>query len=159
MKCARAQALIESASFTDWPAADRQAAQRHAQGCEACRPFLASETELVANLQSLSSPADVVDLTAAVMARIERAATPSSADPPQRETDAAAWWRFVASALTIGVALVVWGPQASSVSTALPRSIGFGGVSRGVVQPAFALISIALYLAALMMPLRRRREV
>ena len=73
MTCTRAQDLIESASFMDWPAAEREAAHRHAQGCDACRPVLATEAELVAGLQSLSSPVEGSDLTASVMARIEGA--------------------------------------------------------------------------------------
>ena len=159
MTCGRAQALIETASFMGRPRSELDAARRHAEGCETCRAALAADAVFTADVRALSIPADALDLTAVVMARIERTETSSPVDQPQHDPDVASWWLLAASALTIGVALTMWGPQAvDELIAQLPASVRSGAPARGVVQPALALINIAVYVAALLMPLLTRRE-
>jgi hypothetical protein len=151
MTCTRAQVLIESASFMDWPAAEREAAQRHAQGCEACRPFLASETDLAANLQALSAAVETPNLTAGVLTRIASSANRSVEVTARSDRGALWWWLPAAAVVAIALALGVLSPRA------LERMPGFFQMrmsSRGVLQPAFTLVSIALYLAVLLLPMR-----
>ena len=160
MTCGRAQTLVETASFMGRSRSELDAARRHAEGCETCRAALAADAVFTAELRTLASPVHASDFTAVVMARIERAETSSLVDRPQHDTDVASWGVLVASALTVGVALAIVGPQAVGDLTAqLPASVRLAGASGGVLQPAFALINIALYVAVLLLPLLTRRQV
>jgi len=157
MTCQRARALVETSTFMGRPQAEMDAAWRHAQGCEACRAALALDAVFTDDLRALASPIAAPDLAAVVMAEIERAPSRSVVGAPQ-STDAASWWLLVASALAIGVTLAIWGPQAlEDLMAQLPASVRPEG-ARDALQPAFALISIGLYLALMLMPLLTRRE-
>jgi len=154
MKCTRAQALIESASFMDWPSDELDAAQRHAQGCETCRPLLANEMDFVADLRALSTPVEVPDLSAAVLARIAADGSRSVEPKPHAGSELTWWWLPVAAAVVIVLLPGLWGSR--SVATSIQHLL-IGKPSPGVVQSAASLLNIALYLIVLFVPLRARR--
>jgi hypothetical protein len=155
MKCTRAQALIASASFMDWPRDELDAAQRHAQGCETCRPLLATEMDFVADLQALSTPVEAPDLSAAVLVRIAAAGSRSVEAKPHGGSEMTWWWLPVAAAVVIVLLPGLWGSR--SVATSIQHLL-IGKPSHGLVQSAVSLVNIALYLIVLFVPLSARRE-
>lgn len=155
MTCTRARALIDTASFMGSSPAAMDAARRHAQQCETCRGFLTREAEFVADVQALAVAVETPDLTAGVLARII-ANTDRSADVNAQADRAVMWWSVpVAGIVAMAVMLGVSGPD---VLARLSAVLGPSRSPHGVVQPAFTLASVALYLAVLLMPLLSRRE-
>ena len=138
------------------PRPEVDAARRHAQGCETCGAAAAADAALLAEMRTLSSSVGAPDLTAMVMARIERTEAPSLVDQRHRDTAVAPWWLLAASALTVGVVLTIWGPRAVGDLTAQLPPSARGEAARDMRQPALALINIALYVAVLLMPLLTR---
>ena len=154
MTCARAQTLIESASFMDWPSDELDAAQRHAQGCETCRPLLTAEMDFVADMRALPAPVEAPDLSAAVLARIAADGSRSVDAKTHAGSEMTWWWLPVAAAVVIVLLPGVWGSR--SVATSIQHLL-IGKPSHGVVQSAASLLNIALYLIVLFVPLRARR--
>ncbi len=155
MKCTRAQALIESASFMDWPREELDAARHHAQGCETCRLSLAAEMDFVANLRALSAPVEAPDLSAALLARIAADGSRSVDTKTHAGSAMTWWWLPVAAAVVIVLLPGLWGSR--SLATSIQYML-LGEPSHRVLQSAVSLVNIALYLIVLFVPLRARRE-
>jgi hypothetical protein len=154
MKCTRAQALIESASFMDWPSDELDAAQRHVQGCDTCRPLLAAEMAFVTDLRALSAPVEAPDLSDAVLARIAADGSRSVDAKTHAGREMTWWWLPVAAAVVIVLLPGLWGSR--SLATSIQQVL-ISKPSHGVVQSAASLLNIALYLIVLFVPLRARR--
>ena len=155
--CARARALIETASFMAWPREDLDAAKRHARACEACRSTLDSQVTLESDLRMLSSPIDAPDLATAVMTHIA-AVDISVSDAQQEPVGEAGWWWRAASALAVAVAIALWGPVWFGPWIAhVQASMRLGGWSHGGLPPVFALVSALLYVFVLFKTSRWRQ--
>lgn len=120
MNCDHVLDLIDAGPFADVPAAQAEAARRHARGCATCGPALEAAMTVAADLAGLSQPAPPPDLAAAVMARIHRIdyeALPShevsGVSAMARARDWAAWMSLLVGFLLIAGVVAV-GPFAAA---------------------------------------------
>lgn len=162
MTCAHVLGLIDAGPFADYPQAHLDAAWQHARQCATCGPALEASTALSSALTALPQLAAPPDLAASVLARIARGDA-AELGPAVLATPEWSPWLTAIGGLGAGLAIVLSVLGGEVVPLAITSEFrGLTGVLSAMPvtntwAPVLA-VSLALYAAGLVAPVRGRRS-